>query len=136
VASDSKVERRPSLRLRLRMRLRRRRLDRELLTGSEPDRDPLILRRARQLTDRSARADLAGLLQRVLDVSSKPEPRTNAAISIQRGCVRLAAPDIRRLVDLLRGPDRISAQGVLMAYGLLVFAARRIGDSLRYGPSW
>jgi hypothetical protein len=133
------------------MRLRRRRLDRELLQGSEPTRDPLILGRARQLTDGSTRAHLAGLLERVIDVSNDPKWRPNGAINVQRGAVRLAAPDIGRLIDLLRGPGRISPQGVLMAYRLLtdgggplyqdygderrlVFAARRIDDGLRYGP--
>jgi hypothetical protein len=139
--------------MRLRLRLRRRHLDRELLAGSDPNRDPLILGRAMQLTDRSARAELARLFQKVLDVSSDPEARLHGAITIQRGSVRVAAPDIEELIDLLRGPQPISPQGVLMAYRLLtdgsgplyrdygderrlVFAARRVGDGLRYGSSW
>jgi hypothetical protein len=151
--ADTKPQRPPSRIVRLRMRVRRRRLDRELLAGSEPDRDPLILGRARQLTDRPARAKLARLLERVLDVAREPEWNPYAVVSIQRSSVRLAAPDLRRLIDLLRSPERISPQGVLMAYRLLtdaggplyrdlgderrlVFAARRIGDGLRYGPSW
>jgi hypothetical protein len=151
--ADTEPERPPSGIVRVRMRLRRRRLDRELLAGSEPSRDPLILGRARQLTDRPARAKLARLLERVLDVAREPEWNPYAVVSIQRSSVRLAAPDLRRLIDLLRGPERISPQGVLMAYRLLtdaggplyrdlgderrlVFAARRIGDGLRYGPSW
>ena len=111
----------------------------------------MTIGRARQLTDPPSRAKLAGLFERVLDVASRPEWRPNAAVSIQRGPVRVAAPDISRLIDLLRGPDRISPQGVLMAYRLLtdaasplyhdygderrlVFAARRVDDGLRYGP--
>jgi hypothetical protein len=153
MATDTEPEGRPSRMMRLRIRLRRHRLDRELLEGSEPNRDPLILERARQLTDRSARADLAGLFQRVLDICNEPESRLRGAVSIQRSSVRVAAPDIGHIIDLLRGPQRISPQGVLMAYRLLtdgtgplyrdygderrlVFAARRIGDGLRYGSSW
>jgi len=151
--AETGVERPPSRVVRLRMRLGRRRLDRELLAGSEPNRDPLILGRARQLTDPPARARLARLFERVLDVAREPEWNPYAVVSIQRRSVRMAAPDISRLIDLLRGPERISPQGVLMAYRLLtdgggplyrdlgderrlVFAARRIGDGLRYGPSW
>jgi hypothetical protein len=143
----------PSRIVRLRMRLGRHRLDRQLLAGSEPNRDPLMLGRARQLTDGPARVKLARLFERVLDTANEPEWNPYAAVSIQRTSVRLAASDLRRLIDLLRGPQRISAQGVLMAYRLLtdgggplyrdlgderrlVFAARRIGDGLLYGPSW
>jgi hypothetical protein len=153
MATDTQPEGRPSRMMRLRIRLKRRRLDRELLAGLGPTQDPLILWRARQLTDRSARADLAGLLERVLKISREPQSRLRGAVSIQRGSVRAAAPDIRHLIDLLRGPQRISPQGVVMAYRLLtdgtgplyrdygderrlVFAAKRIGDGLRYGPSW
>lgn len=154
-ATDTQPElwARPSRMMRLRMRLRRRRLDRELLAGSEPNRDPLILGRARQLTGRSARADLAGLFQRVLDFANEPESRLRGAIIIQRGSVRAAAPEIEHLIELLRGPQPVSPQGVLMAYRLLtdgagplyhdygderrlVFTARRIRDGLRYGSSW
>jgi hypothetical protein len=152
-ATDTEPEGRPSRMMRLRIRLKRHRLDRELLAGSEPNRDPLILERARQLTDRSARADLAGLLERVLNICNQPESRLRGAVSIQRGSVRAAAPDFENLIDLLRGPQPVSPQGVVMAYRLLtdgtgplyrdygderrlVFAARRIRDGLRYGSSW
>jgi hypothetical protein len=154
-ATDTQPElwARPSRMMRLRMRLRRGRLDRELLSGSEPNRDPLILGRARQLTDRAARADLAGLFQRVLDFANEPESRLRGAVTIQRGSVRAAAPDIEHLIEVLRGPEPVSPQGVLMAHRLLtdgtgplyrdygderrlVFMARRIRDGLRYGSSW
>jgi hypothetical protein len=151
--ADTDLERAPSRFVRLRMRLGRRRLDRKLLAGSEPSRDPLMLSRARQLTDRPARAKLARLFERVLDGAREPEWNPYAVVSIQRSSVRKAAPDLWRLIDLLRGPQPISPQGVLMAYRLLtdgggplyrdfgderrlVFAARRIGDGLLYGPSW
>jgi hypothetical protein len=150
---EAEPERAPSRVVRLRMRFGRRRLDRELLAGSEPTRDALILGRARQLTARPARAKLARLFERVLDVAREPEWNPYAVVSIQRSSVRKAAPDLWRLIDLLRGPQPISPQGVLMAYRLLtdgggplyrdfgderrlVFAARRIGDGLLYGPSW
>jgi hypothetical protein len=153
MAVDTQLEGPPSRMMRLRIRLRRRRLDRELLAGSDPNRDPLILGRAKQLTGRPARADLASLFQKVLDVANRPESRLRGAVSIQRGSVRAAAPDIEDLVDLLRGPQPISPQGVVMAYRLLTdgtgplyrdygderrlaFVARRIGDGLRYGSSW
>jgi hypothetical protein len=153
MATNTEPEVRPSRMMRLRIRLKRRRLDRELLEGSEPNRDPLILERARQLTDHSARADLAGLFERVLKICNEPESRMRGAVSIQRGPVHAAAPDIGQVIELLRGPHRISPQGVLMAYRLLtdgtgplyrdygderrlVFAARRIRDGLRYGSSW
>jgi hypothetical protein len=146
-------ERSPRRIVRLRMRLGRRHLDRQLLAGSEPNRDPLMLGRARELTDRPARAKLARLLERVLEGAREPEWNPYAVVSLQRSSVQVAAPELWRLIDLLRGPQRISAQGVLMAYRLLtdgggplyrdfgderrlVFAARRIGDGLLYGPSW
>jgi hypothetical protein len=149
---ETRMERRSGPLTRLRTRLWRPALDHRLLAGTDPNRGKLVVERARQLTTTTSRAEVAALLERAINRPDEPRWRPNGAINVQHRAVRLAAEELRAVIELLRGPDPVSPQGVVMANRLLTdgagplyydtgdeqrlaVTARRIADSLKRGPA-
>ena len=105
------------LRLRLRVWRERERLDAALAAGVDPDADPALARRARQLTEPSARRTMAGTVRTLLDVAEErpsfwgPEgPRP----PLQRAGVLAAHDALLALADRLDEPTDLSPKGAAL----------------------
>ena len=149
---ETQVEPRPGPITRLRVRIWRHRFDRQLLAGLDPNRGKLLIVRARQLTSASGRAELASLLERAISQPDEPRWHPNGAINVQHDAVQLAAHELKAVIELLRGPDPVSPQGVVMLHRLLsdgagplyydsgderqlAVAVQKVADSLEQGPA-
>jgi hypothetical protein len=112
----------PGLRIRLEGRLRRQRLDRELFVGTDPNEDCLLHERARELVGERSRSALASNLEQLLvEASSPPQPFTSRA-PIARGAICDCRSGLKMVIEKLKTPAYISAQGVAMALRLLTDA--------------
>ena len=142
-----------TLRRRVRCSLLADRLDRWLADGIEPETDVLLALRAQQLACPATRTDLARTVGRLLRAADEPEHAFTRAPSIavlER--VRVAAPELRSLVDHLLAPVPVSARGVALVRLLLRdgsgplfryesredlrLQVRRATDALEPGQGW
>jgi hypothetical protein len=99
-------------------------LDRRLATGTAPETSPLLAVRANAIVRPAARHGLARNLQRILHRAAAPGSHRPVALSGST-CrnVLNAADELRLLVDRLRSPCPVSAQGMAMVKVLLTDGA-------------
>lgn len=112
-----------SLRLRLRTARRRAELTRELAEGTNPRTRPELALRAAQLTcDRNRRA-IARSLRCTISEAHKPPMTRSRMVLIQRAAVIDAESAINAMVQRLRSPEPVQAQGMALAERILTNAA-------------
>jgi hypothetical protein len=99
-------------------RLRRATLDQALVEGADPVARPLVAARAAQLSTRSARARLAGGLERLALAGEEPPGRVRVAPS--RSAVLANRADLLDLAGVLRRGGALYAQGVAMLELVLI----------------
>jgi hypothetical protein len=103
---------------RLRVWWLREELDERLANGANPDTDPLLTRRAAQLTTRSTRTSLADGLESALAEARKPWTMS-ARLPLRRAEIRACADDIVALAARLRDDEPIDVAGAAMAASLV-----------------
>lgn len=96
---------------RLTTRLFARRLDRQLAAGATPESTKLLAVRADALVRPTSRASLASSLERVAAVAAGRCRLSRAAVPPSRRQVLGAGGELRAVIERLRGPGPISAQG-------------------------
>ena len=94
-------------------------LDRELATGVVPRGADALSRRARKITGRRYRANIAHGLARVLGTATDTRARFTAAVRVDRREVLAARPVIVALGRRLRGTEPVTARGMAMLSELL-----------------
>ena len=89
-------------------------LDRDLACGIAPWRSPAHAARALQLTGARSRQAYATGLERVLAETERPPraTRMSAVVTPDPAAVILCAPLLWTIIDMLRGPDPVSAEGM------------------------
>lgn len=108
------------LRLRLRVLLRRERLDRALGLGCAPHVRPELELRARQITSRRSRGQLAhSFRQTVAEVQRPQARRYGAAVPLRRATVRPWSEALLGLADRLDAPDAVSPAAIARMRELL-----------------
>lgn len=108
-----------SARTRIRARLHRHRLDRDLVSGADPNTDNLLRERARELVGERCRRQLAASLAHLLtEADSSPRPFTSR-VPIARAAIRNSRSELETIVERLTTPAYISARGVAII-GLLL----------------
>jgi hypothetical protein len=117
--------RRPGRVAAVRARLHSAALDHDLALGIAPWRSPAHAARALQLTGRRRRETCARGLERVLAETERPHraTRLSAVLPSPPASVLLCAPLIWRIVEALRGPEAVSAEGMARLYALLTDGA-------------
>jgi hypothetical protein len=98
--------------LRARVWLRHGTLDRRLADGANPALDPLLELRADQLTHMRVRELLANTIERALAEAEAPRRGLSAAIPARRSAMRDARREIAALIERLRAPSPVWAQGL------------------------
>ena len=93
-------------------------LDEQLAHGADPETDPLLSRRAAQLSSPSTRNDLADTLERALRESWKSWS-ISARLPLRRGEVRACDEDLLALSRRLRDVRPIDVAGVAMVARLV-----------------
>jgi hypothetical protein len=104
--------------LKLRTWWRRAELDEKLAHGADPESDPMLSRRAAQLTSRSARTRNADAFVDALDEARKVWS-ISARLPLRRADVRACGEDIVALAHRLRDDEPIDVQGAAMAARLI-----------------
>lgn len=116
---DSSPGRYP-LRLRLRVMLQRDRLDCALALGCTPHMRPELELRARQITSRRSRAQLARSFRRTVAEVQRPRtPRYGAAVPLRTAAVRPWSEALLGLADRLDAPDTLSPAAIARVRELL-----------------
>jgi hypothetical protein len=111
-----------SLRLRLRTARRRAELTRELAEGTNPGTRPELALRAAQLTSDRNRRTIARSLRRTISEAHKPPMTRSRMVLIQRAAVIDAESTINAMVERLRSPEPVQAQGMALAERILTNA--------------
>jgi len=122
---SQKVRRTPPvpLGIRFRTRFHRGRLDRELVSGADPNLDPPRRERARQLVGEEWRGTTATSLEHLLaEADSPPRPFT-PRVPIARAAIRDSRWTLDTIIERLRAPAYVSPQGVAMITVLLADGA-------------
>jgi hypothetical protein len=107
----------PGIGARVAARMRSRSLDRALIGGADPERDPQLAARAATLTTRPMRARIAAGLERLTRVEREPWSRWR--VLPFREAVRVNASELHALAAVLRGPSPVYASGVAMLRRLI-----------------
>jgi hypothetical protein len=111
-------------------------LDRDLAMGTPPEATEVLALRAQTLVRPNVRYGLARSLQELLDWAIEPFPSRNLRIPVCRDRVRDAREEFHLVIDRLRTPAPVPAQGVARATVLLSDGSgplyhRGNGDDLR-----
>jgi hypothetical protein len=104
--------------LKLRTWWQREELDERLAHGANPESDPMLSRRAAQLTARSTRTRTADALVDALDEARKAWS-ISARLPLRRAELRACAEDVVALADRLRDDRPIDTQGAAMSARLI-----------------
>jgi hypothetical protein len=120
---------RANARVRLSTYLHACRLDRELAAGASPDSSVALSLRAQTLIGSSARARLAGYVERLLDEAGRPLVPLAPGVRISRRTVRASRPALLELAQRLVSPEPIDARGVAYAGVLLTATDGRAYDN-------
>lgn len=110
---------RANARVRLSACLHASRLDRELAAGASPDSSIALSLRAQALIGSSARARLAGYVERLLDEAGRPLAPLAPGVRISPRTLRASRPTLLRLARRLVSPEPTDARGVAYAGVLL-----------------
>jgi hypothetical protein len=121
-----RLEPRPRGRTRLRALSRakaalfRGRIDAELARGADPEGDPALARRARQLTRARYRRRLAASVDRlVAEIDSDPSGYRSSAVPVRRDQVAEARGTLVAIAGALRDLDSVNPQGVALTLRLI-----------------
>lgn len=117
---------RSRLRHRIAARLLAGRLDAALAAGANPEGDPSLSVRARRLTTRREREQLADALHRSRAEALSGGPRLRIPISRER--VQQAEDELSLLAHRLASPGPVAARGVALARALLSDGAGPLYD--------
>ena len=101
-----------SLAVWLRVLSRRAALTRELAEGAAPTSSPELAMRAAQLTSAGRRRQLGRTLRRTIDEARRPQMTRSRAVIVLRPAVLDAEPAINALIERLRSPQPVSAEGM------------------------
>jgi hypothetical protein len=115
VAAPSGKVRAPAatpLATRVRVRLRRHKLDKRLAAGDEPNLDPLLRERARELVGDRCRRQVAESLELLLEDAGSGPRAFSSRVPPARAAIRDSRADLEAIVARLRAPAYISSQGV------------------------
>ncbi len=124
---------------RLISRLRGPSLDRDLASGTPPERSGAHALRARALLEPTTRYNLARQLRRVVGIAIAP-PRPTSLVPIARRDVSEAETELRRLASRLQAPTPVEVRGVARVRLLITDGCgplyhrdspRRLGDAVR-----
>ena len=107
------------LRQRFNARLHAARLDREMAAGASPEATAELALRAQALVGMSVRHDLARSVQRIVDATTRPTITGRPRIPLCRERVADARGDLETLIEQLRTPGPVAAQGVARVSALL-----------------
>jgi hypothetical protein len=118
--SESRLTtRRAGLWQRLAVSLHGARLDREIAAGASPDVTAELALRAQALVRMSVRHDLAKSVQRIVDSSTRPTASGRPSVPLCPDRVAEARDELHNLIEQLRTPGPVTAQGVARARVLL-----------------
>jgi hypothetical protein len=115
-------------------------IDRRLAEGRATDSSRLVAARARLLVSPAARGVLADNWDNLLIRAHRAPGLRDPRVRLNRDWIVACEPEVRRVVQALRGPGPLAARGVAMASGLLsdgtgpLFNRRRsaeLGSALR-----
>jgi hypothetical protein len=106
-------------RVRLRTRLHRGRVDRELVSGLDPNSDPLRRERARELVGERCRRRLAATLEGLQLEADSSAHLFTSRVPLARAAIRDSRDELDTVVERLKTPAYISARGVAMISVLL-----------------
>lgn len=105
--------------LRARVWLEHSSLDRRLARGASPAEDATLELRADQLTHPRTREALASSLERALADADQARPSLSAAIPVRRSAIRSARWELVALIERLRAPTPVWAQGLALVSELV-----------------
>jgi hypothetical protein len=94
-------------------------LDRELLAGADPRRDPALVRRSQRVCSRRKREKLAAALESVVVKAERGGASFSASAPVAREDVLGARTPLLDLARRLRSDAAVDPQGVLLARRLL-----------------
>src|SRR5437764_5170796 len=107
------------MRLRLDVWRRRSRLDSALAEGAQPDADPPLTLRARQLTRPSTLRAIAGTLRDLVDTAEEPAEAWGPRPPLQREAVLAARDELLTIAELLCRREDLSPQAVALAVSMV-----------------
>jgi hypothetical protein len=105
--------------IRLRTRLHRRRIDRELVSGLDPNTDPLRRERARELVGERCRRRLAATLEGLQLEADSAAHLFTSRVPLARAAIRDSRAELDAVVERLKTPAYISSRGIAMISVLL-----------------
>lgn len=111
-----------SLRLQLRTARRRAELTRELAGGTNPSTSPELALRAAQLTSDLNRRTTARNLRCTISEAHKPPMTRSRMVIVQRAAVIDAESAINAMIERVRSPKPVQAQGMALAERILTNA--------------
>jgi hypothetical protein len=94
-------------------------LDRDLLAGADPHRDPALERRGEQVCARRKREKLADALEAVVRRAERSEDSLTSSVPVHSEDVLGARTPLLDLARRLRASEEVDPQGVLLARRLL-----------------
>ena len=98
----------------------RGRIDAKLARGADPEGDPALARRARQLTRARSRRRLAASVDRlVAEVDYDPGGRLSSAVPVRRDQVAEARATLVAIAGALRDLDSVDPRGVALVLRLI-----------------
>lgn len=103
-------------------------LDRELLAGADPQREPALERRGRRVCARRNRERLANALEQVVAKAERGGSSLSASAPVPREDVLGARIPLRDLARRLRSDAPVDPQGVLLVRKLLADPASALNS--------
>jgi hypothetical protein len=94
-------------------------LDRELIAGADPQRDPALERRGEKLCARPMRAKLAAAIEAVVGQAGDGDQGISSSAPVRAADVLAARTQLTGLARRLRSDTPVDPQGVLLARRLL-----------------
>lgn len=110
---------RAELGMRWRVHLRAHALDHEIAAGADVDANPLLRRRAEQLTAPKRRREQAAKIEQVIDMAERRSVINSAELPIDRPEVIEARAILLQLQVRLAGADPVTPRGMAMVAWLL-----------------
>jgi hypothetical protein len=109
------------------------RLDRALANGAEPSTNRLLATRAAQLTSRSTRFNVAGVLELDLHEARWFHAQDDIAPRARQRELLRASPELQQLIDRLLDDREVRAQGIARLQQLLIEDRGRINGNEQPG---
>jgi hypothetical protein len=103
--------------------VRKRALDRRLAEGADPAASPELALRARQLTSRRFRANLARSIYNLLDTADRPPTGVGSSIPVQRHDILAERGLLLGLAADLESSDELKPKGIALVERLITDGA-------------